>query len=265
MRAILLALLVSTGAHALTRDDITRDSECGAPGIGEIWAGEKRGQIEQRDGAPGVRVNAEGFWEIGCKPALQPAGPAGCPGGGAVSWAVGSSTCTSEIGSVNPGSPSKRQPLPHGSAQLLQQFVGSHRGYVLEVCNDGKRTQTISICAPVSHCTGPWSYARNGRSYRFSGSIPVGSAGKATSADGSSIRVVCDGGNLRAAPQCVAGQEVVRIKTWERTTYRYSGPPVDGGVLVSAEEVRRVDTRSNTALPVRGRSTVATCFDGVLQ
>ena len=84
MRAILLALLVSTGAHALTRDDITRDSECGAPGIGEIWAGEKRGQIEQRDGAPGVRVNAEGFWEIGCKPALQPAGPAGCPGGGPV-------------------------------------------------------------------------------------------------------------------------------------------------------------------------------------
>ena len=57
----------AASAPAYTKADITRDTPCGAPGIGEVWAGERRGQIERREGKPGVRVNSAGYWAAGCK------------------------------------------------------------------------------------------------------------------------------------------------------------------------------------------------------
>lgn len=100
MRAILLALLVSTGAHALTRDDITRDSECGAPGVGKVWSGPNRGQIEAREGKAGYRVSKEGWWSVGC---TMPPAPKDCPKKAVEPWrgANGWRMCT----------PAKHSPL----------------------------------------------------------------------------------------------------------------------------------------------------------
>ena len=63
-------------APVYTKADITRDTPCGAPGVGEVWGGERRGQIEYRDGVPGVRVNSAGMWSKGCK---MPPPPKDCP------------------------------------------------------------------------------------------------------------------------------------------------------------------------------------------
>ena len=57
----------ASAPKAYTKADITRDTPCGAPGIGEVWGGERRGQIEYREGRPGVRVLANGMWARGCK------------------------------------------------------------------------------------------------------------------------------------------------------------------------------------------------------
>ena len=57
----------AASAPVYTKADITKDTPCGAPGIGEVWAGERRGQIERREGKPGVRVNSAGYWAAGCK------------------------------------------------------------------------------------------------------------------------------------------------------------------------------------------------------
>lgn len=59
-----------------TKADITKGTTCGASGIGEVWGGPRRGQIEYRDGVPGVRVNESGLWAKGCK---MPPIPKDCP------------------------------------------------------------------------------------------------------------------------------------------------------------------------------------------
>lgn len=66
----------AASAPVYTKADITRDTPCGAPGVGEVWGGERRGQIEYRDGVPGVRVNSAGMWAKGCK---MPPPPKDCP------------------------------------------------------------------------------------------------------------------------------------------------------------------------------------------
>ena len=253
-----------------TDADITRDTACAAPAVGRICVGQRRGVVEQRDGAPGQRVDGDGCWEVGCKPAPPPPGPSGCAGGGPATWTVGGHTCTSDVSTANASSPARRQPLQHGQAQLLQQVTGATRGHLLEVCADGVRQQRLAACAPASHCAGPWRTTRDGGRtvYRLDGTIPVGQAGYAMANDGSTLRVRCDAGIIRAAPQCQAGQEVVRTRTWERTTYRYSGPPVEPGALVRAHEVARVDTRTTppTALQTGVRAVMAPCgADGRLQ
>jgi len=203
-------------------------------------------------------------------PAPPPPGPSGCAGGGPATWTVGGHTCTSDVSTANASSPARRQPLQHGQAQLLQQVTGATRGHLLEVCADGVWQQRLAACAPASHCAGPWRTTRDGGRtvYRLDGTIPVGQAGYAMANDGSTLRVRCDAGIIRAAPQCQAGQEVVRTRTWERTTYRYSGPPVEPGALVRAHEVARVDTRTTppTALQTGVRAVMAPCgADGRLQ
>lgn len=59
-----------------TEADITRDTPCGAPGVGRVWSGERAGQVEYRDGTPGVMVGASGYWASGCK---MPPPPKDCP------------------------------------------------------------------------------------------------------------------------------------------------------------------------------------------
>lgn len=66
----------AASAPTYTREQITRDTPCGAPGIGEVYGGEHRGTIEYRDGVPGVRVNSAGMWAKGCK---MPPPPKDCP------------------------------------------------------------------------------------------------------------------------------------------------------------------------------------------
>lgn len=60
-----IALLsISAQAQTLT---VTPDTACGAPGVGMVWSGPKKGQIEAREGKPGQRVDAAGYWSKGCK------------------------------------------------------------------------------------------------------------------------------------------------------------------------------------------------------
>ena len=57
----------ASAPRTYTKADITRNTPCGAPGIGEVWAGPRQGQIEPREGKPGYRVNENGYWAVGCK------------------------------------------------------------------------------------------------------------------------------------------------------------------------------------------------------
>lgn len=51
---------------ALTAADITKATKCGAGGVGRVYAGERRGQIESRAPTPGEYVNVRGDWAT-CK------------------------------------------------------------------------------------------------------------------------------------------------------------------------------------------------------
>ena len=266
----------SASAPAYTKADITRDTPCGASGIGEVWGGPRRGTIEYREGKPGVRVTEEGFWAVGCKMPTEATAKAfaTCRGDRQVAtWTVGEHTCSSDIGSSDPASPSRRQALRHDHSQALQQWTGPMRGMLIERCRDGQRVQVLARCAPATECDTVvrinwggtvYSYDARPRDYR----VPLGVSVQAVAANGATLRLQCDAGTLRAAPHCVAGQEVTRRRTWERTTYRYAGPPVAPGALVRADEVLRVDMRTEpaTVLAPRQRYIMSRCQpDGGLQ
>ena len=76
MKRLLIALLMPLSAAAYTDADITRNSACGAPGIGKVWSGPRQGQIEAREGKAGYRVSKEGWWSVGC---VMPPPPRDCP------------------------------------------------------------------------------------------------------------------------------------------------------------------------------------------
>lgn len=90
----------AASAPAYTKADITRDTPCGAPGVGEVWGGERRGQIEYRDGVPGVRVNSAGMWSKGCK---MPPPPKDCPERKAPAWVIDGRFCQPVHGRMIPG------------------------------------------------------------------------------------------------------------------------------------------------------------------
>ena len=266
----------SAASAPYTKADITRDTPCGASGIGEVWGGPRRGTIEYREGKPGVRVTEEGFWAVGCKMPTEATAKAfaTCRGDRQVAtWTVGEHTCSSDIGSSDPASPSRRQALRHDHSQALQQWTGPMRGMLIERCRDGQRVQVLARCAPATECDTVvrinwggtvYSYDARPRDYR----VPLGVSVQAVAANGATLRLQCDAGTLRAAPHCVAGQEVTRRRTWERTTYRYAGPPVAPGALVRADEVLRVDMRTEpaTVLAPRQRYIMSRCQpDGGLQ
>jgi hypothetical protein len=92
--AALLAALAAPAA-ALTKADITYDTACGAAGVGEIYAGARRGQVERRDATPGVRVNERGHWATCDTPPDCP-GTAGPDGKGAtLLWGPALAQCKS--------------------------------------------------------------------------------------------------------------------------------------------------------------------------
>ena len=149
--ALLLAQPASAPAAALTEADITRDSACGSPGVGRVYAGERREQIERREGKPGYRVTAEGYWSVGCKAPAPPPPPKACPGTGRpVEWTVGEHTCTTErprIGSTPPSG--LQQGIRSGNTQTFHQWFGPMRGVLVERCDDGARSVVSATCAPA--------------------------------------------------------------------------------------------------------------------
>ena len=90
----------AASAPVYTKADITKDTPCGAPGVGEVWGGERRGQIEYRDGVPGVRVNSAGMWSKGCK---MPPPPKDCPERKAPAWVIDGRFCQPVHGRMIPG------------------------------------------------------------------------------------------------------------------------------------------------------------------
>lgn len=89
----------ASAPRAYTKADITKGTACGAPGIGEVWAGPRQGQIEPREGKPGYHVNANGFWAVGC---AMPPRPKDCPERPAPSWVVDGRLCQPVQGRMIP-------------------------------------------------------------------------------------------------------------------------------------------------------------------
>ena len=136
----------AASAPVYTKADITKDTPCGAPGVGEVWGGERRGQIEYRDGVPGVRVNSAGMWSKGCK---MPPPPKDCPETHVTPWRGdgGWRLCT----------PAKHAPLrAQDVGQEWSTYTPAGRephGYQRWRCvrqQDGSAVWTII----VSHCHG---------------------------------------------------------------------------------------------------------------
>ena len=104
MKALVL-LLFPVSAFALTDADITRNTECGARGVGKVWSGPNRGLIEERE-RPGVRVSAEGWWSR----CTMPPPPKDCPAKPAPSWLVDGRLCQPVHGRMLPA---RNAPFTH--------------------------------------------------------------------------------------------------------------------------------------------------------
>lgn len=251
------ASAASAPGEVLTEADITRASECGAPGVGRKWAGPNAEQIERHPARPGYRVNEEGYWSVGCKSAEPPPPPAACAGNGKpVEWVVGEHTCTTARPRVTLPPSALQQSIQSGRLQVLQQWIGPMRGTLIERCTDGVRSTVSATCAPVTHCDTRWSQRTGSPEVTFSydarpqaNRIPVGGIAVATGSDGSTLRVQCVAGEIKAAPQCVAGQTVTQVysggpidpKTGNHLgdirVYRYDGEPIDPGKRVSLTQI----------------------------
>lgn len=263
----------SAASAALTRADV-KPTACGEGGVGEIYAGERRGQIERRVGLPGYRVNEEGFWSVGCKPPPPPQPPAACPGSGRpAAWTVGEYTCTTARPNIPPQPSALQHAIQSGRVQILTQWIGPMRGTLIERCTDGVRSTVSATCAPATHCDTGWSKRSGspGVTYTYdarpqAARIPLGSYATATGSDGSTMRVQCVAGEIKPAPQCTAGQTVTQAysggpidpTTGERLgdirIYRYDGPPVDPGKLVTMTQIEGRRKPDGSA-----RTTVARC------
>lgn len=81
-----------------TKADITKNTACGAFGVGEVWSGPRKGTIEPRE-KPGYLVGPEGYWVSGCK---MPEPPRDCPEKRVPSWTVGGYMCHPPEGKTVP-------------------------------------------------------------------------------------------------------------------------------------------------------------------
>ncbi len=107
MKALVLLLFPVAALAQLTDADITRNTECGSPGVGKVWSGPRKGAIEPREGKPGYRVSAEGWWSVGCK---MPPKPRDCPERKAPSWLVDGRLCQPVQGQMLPA---RNAPFTH--------------------------------------------------------------------------------------------------------------------------------------------------------
>lgn len=234
---------------------VTPGTACGAPGVGRVdGRGVEKGQ------RPGRRVDESGRW-VDCDRACEPARPEAFR-----TWSQGDAVCTTYSRyASSPTHPARDRGLVHGELGRWEQWQGAMRGALTELCLDGQRKVLAATCAPATHCATVW--ARDGLVYdgrQRAAAVPLGGFATATSSDGRSVRIQCVAGDWMATPQCQPGQEVTRTYTWQRRVYRYSGPPVDVGARVRAEQVYALDTRSGASEPGanRIRWTVATCGPG---
>lgn len=260
------AASAASAPAVLTAADITFDTACGAGGIGRIWAGERREQIEPRPPTPGERVNVDGYWSAGCRPPAPPPPPKACPGSGAaVTWDFGDHTCTTARPRNSEPASARQQGLQHGQSQVLRQWIGTHRGTLIERCSDGVRTVVSATCKPATECDTAWSRTEvGGTTYTVNARpaasrIPLGGYALANGADGSTLRVQCVAGEIVAAPQCVGPQRVSRLYTTETRIYEYAGSPVEVGKLVRAEQLHVVRDGIESPGNNKIRWTLARC------
>lgn len=75
------AASAASAQKVYTEADISRNTACGAYGVGRIWSGPRRGDIEPRE-RPGTRVSAEGWWS-NC---TMPPPPKDCPDRRVADW-----------------------------------------------------------------------------------------------------------------------------------------------------------------------------------
>lgn len=243
-------------SEVLTEADITRGTECGAPGVGRKWAGPNAEQIERHPARPGYQVNSDGYWSVGCKPPAPPPPPAPCAGSGkAAEWTAGEHTCTTARPRTTPNS-GLQQTLQSGGYQVLQQWIGPMRGVLIERCVDGVRSTVSATCAPVTHCDTGWSHRSGIPQVTYSydarpqaNRIPIGGYAMAMGSDGSQLRVQCVAGEIEPAPQCMPGQTVRQVYSGgpidpatgqhigDIRVYLYDGEPVDVGKRVTLTQI----------------------------
>lgn len=241
----------------------TPNTACGAPGVGRM-PGFGMLAKDNANAADGWRVDADGVWQR-CN---QPCPPEPGEHEAFRVWAQDGRVCTTyDRYATSADDPARNRTLRHGELGVWRQWLGGKRGQLHEQCTDGKRAVTLSTCAPATHCDQRWIDVETGAVYdaRHEASrVPLGSYAEAVAPGGARLRIQCVAGDWMATPQCQPGQEVTRTYTWQRRVYRYSGPPVDVGARVRAEQVYALDTRSGASEPGanRIRWTVATCGPG---
>jgi hypothetical protein len=234
------------------RPAITPGTACGAPGVGVAHGGNYR--VARHE--PGWRVDDSGHWTECDRPCVPP----GATASDYRTWSVGPHRCTTRIRS---GVGRRDETIRHGEATTWRQWTGSMRGELIERCDDGVRSVVAVTCAPARQCDTSWSsdgYTYDGRV----APVALGEYAQALAADGTTRRLRCVAGSWVEAPQCAAGQTVVRHYSTEVRRYRYDGAGADPGAKVRAEqiEVRRRDGAVVTD-PASWRNsirwTLATC------
>lgn len=242
---------------------VTPGTECGATGVGRM-PGFGMLAKDNANAADGWRVDADGVWQR-CN---QPCPPEPGEHEAFRVWAQDGRVCTTyDRYATSADDPARNRALRHGELGVWRQWLGGMRGQLHERCTDGKRAVTLSTCALATHCDQRWRDVDTGAVYdaRHEASrVPLGGYAEAVAPGGARLRIQCVAGNFVKAPQCAAGQTVVRYYTWQARYYRYDGPPVSVGERVRAEQTHVIDTRSGerSAGANRIRWTVATCREG---
>ena len=229
--------LITTHARAQPAPD--RNTACGtaASGLKADGSGTliKLTAVE----AAGQRVNADGVWEF-CKITANRAcgqgGTALMPGRGVIdltpaeapglkideggvwrecasclprepnafrTWMAGNAECTSRLpNDSNPNSPARDGVLLHGQVGSWSQWTGAMRGFLIEACWDGQRTQRAASCQPATGCDTLIAFDRTylgvTRGYAYDGRAkPIlnGKRAMATAADGSTWPIACSLGS----------------------------------------------------------------------
>ena len=132
----------ASAPRAYTRADI-KPTACGAEGVGEVWSGPRKGQIEHRPGKPGYRVNENGFWAVGCK---MPPRPKDCQERPAPAWLVDGRLCQPVQGRMIPA---RNVPFSHTVKTDPALRNWGHQEWRCRRNEDGTRgwVMTFQICA----------------------------------------------------------------------------------------------------------------------